>query len=108
MQEVVMEDSQVAALSAQLVKRIGQRRFDAWFKSEAQLCIEASCLTIRAASHFVLEWLRKNLAEDIRACWQGLIGQTGTVEYDVRAVAVENGAPTPPSIKPNGRAKVRE
>src|SRR4051794_5598268 len=49
-QEVVMEDLQVAAMSAQLAERIGRRRFDLWFKSEAQLSVEASCLAIRAAS----------------------------------------------------------
>src|SRR3954469_6053640 len=82
--EVVMEDSQVAAaLSAELAQRLGPQRFELWFNTQAQLCVEASCLTIRAASSFVLEWLRKNLADDIRACWEGIAGTGCTVEYNI-------------------------
>src|SRR4051794_15692090 len=103
-----MEDLQVAAMSAQLAERIGRRRFDLWFKSEAQLSVEASCLTIRAASQFVLEWLRKHLGEDIRACWQGIVGQFGSVVFDVGAVCAEE-RPAPSASAPvfvhNGRAE---
>ena len=43
-QEVVMEDSQVAAaLSSQLAERIGAQRFELWFSSQAQLCVRAGC-----------------------------------------------------------------
>ena len=64
-QEVVMEDSQVAAaLSAELTRRIGSQRFELWFKTQSQQCIEGNCLTIRAANAFVLDWLKKNLADD--------------------------------------------
>lgn len=81
-----MEDSQVAAaLSAQLAERIGAQRFDLWFNSQAQLCVRATALTIRAASAFVRDWLRTNFAEDIRVCWEALVGSAGTVEFDLDA-----------------------
>jgi chromosomal replication initiator protein len=81
-----MEDSQVAAaLSAELTRRIGPQRFELWFKTQSQHCIEGNCLTIRAASTFVLEWLRKNLADDVRASWEAVAGPDGTVVYDVVA-----------------------
>src|SRR3954465_3389608 len=70
-----MEDLQVAVMSAQLAERIGRRRFDLWFKSEAQLSVEATCLTIRAASQFVLEWLRRHLGGGIWGCWAGVWGR---------------------------------
>jgi chromosomal replication initiator protein len=79
-----MEDSQfAAALSFQLAERIGAERFDLWFGSQAQLCIEATRLTIRAASEFVRDWLRKNLVDDICACWQAIAGHAATVEFSV-------------------------
>ena len=57
-----MEDSQVAAaLSAELTRRIGPQRFELWFKTQSQQCVEGNCLTIRAANAFVLDWLKKNL-----------------------------------------------
>src|SRR4051794_32506742 len=86
-QEVVMEDSKVAAaLSAELTRRIGSQRFELWFNTQAQLHIEANCLTIRAGSTFVLDWVKKNLADNIRASWEAVVGEDGTVEYDVGAL----------------------
>jgi chromosomal replication initiator protein len=87
-----MEDSQVAAaLSFQLAERIGAQRYELWFGSQAQLCIDATRLTIRAASEFVRDWLRKNLADDIRACWQAIVGHAATVEF-----AVDQSQPSAP------------
>jgi chromosomal replication initiator protein len=91
-QEVVMEDSQVAAaLSFRLAERIGSERFELWFGSRAQFCVEATRLTIRAASEFVRDWIRRNLADEIHACWQALVGQAATVEF-----AVETTLAAPP------------
>jgi chromosomal replication initiator protein len=106
-QEVVMEDLQVAAFSAQLAERIGRRRFDLWFKTEAQLSIEASCLTIRAASQFVIEWLRKHLGEDIRRCWDAIIGQSGSVVFDVGAICAKEVPAESKAVGQNERAKKR-
>jgi len=79
-----MEDSRIAAaLSAKLVERIGAQRFDLWFGAQTQLCIAATSLTIRAASTFVRDWLRKNFSEDLRICWEALVGHLGTIEFDV-------------------------
>ena len=38
-----MEDSKVAAaLSAELTRRIGPQRFELWFKTQSQQCIEGT------------------------------------------------------------------
>jgi chromosomal replication initiator protein len=90
-----MEDSQVAAaLSSQLAERIGADRFELWFGSQAHLCIEATQLTIRAASEFVRDWIRRNLADDIRSCWHALVGHAATVEF---AVETTMAAPARPA-----------
>jgi chromosomal replication initiator protein len=90
-QEVVMEDSQVAAaLSTQLAERIGAQRFDLWFGTQAELCVRGLSLTIRAASTFVRDWLRTHFADDIRACWETLVGGTGTVAFDLRAAKADD------------------
>ncbi len=79
-----MEDSCIAAsLSSQLAERIGAQRFELWFGPQTRLCTEATCLTIHAASEFVRDWLRTNLAEDIRAVWRAIVGQAATVEFAV-------------------------
>ena len=84
-----MEDSQVAAaLSAELTRRIGLQRFELWLKTQSQQLVVGNCLTIRAASSFVLEWLKKNLADDVRASWEAVAGQDAAVAYEI-GVAVE-------------------
>jgi chromosomal replication initiator protein len=93
-----MEDSQVvAALSAQLAERIGRKRFDLWFTSQAQLCARDQCLTIRAASTFVRDWLKAYFADEIRACWEAMVGVAGAVEFVVDATLT-------PSQEVNGAA----
>jgi chromosomal replication initiator protein len=82
--EVVMEDSQIAAaLAAQLAEKIGPQRFDLWFASQTRLSSEAACLTIHVANDFVRNWLRINFAHDVRACWEQIVGPSGTVEFAV-------------------------
>lgn len=79
-----MEDSQVvAALSKQLAQRIGMKRYAVWFGPQTRLCVGAECLTIRSANTFVRDWLRKNYADDIRACWENVAGRALPVEFDV-------------------------
>jgi chromosomal replication initiator protein len=78
-----MEDSRVAALSTQLNLHLGAQRYELWFNNQARLCIDGDCLTIRTARPFVRDWLRKNLASDIRSCWEAVIGHAGTVEFDL-------------------------
>jgi chromosomal replication initiator protein len=90
-----MEDSQVAAaLSAELTRRIGPQRFELWFKTQSQQFVVGNCLTIRAASGFVLEWLKKNLADDVRASWEAVAGQDAVVVYEIGATIGKcNGKP---------------
>jgi chromosomal replication initiator protein len=79
-----MEDSQVAgALCAGLAERIGQDRFDLWFGAQTQLCVDERRLTVRATNAFVRDWLKRHFAEDIRACWEAIVGGPLPVEYDV-------------------------
>jgi chromosomal replication initiator protein len=92
-----MEDSQVvAALSAQLAERIGPKRFELWFTTQARLCVRDLSLTIHAASSFVRDWLRAYFADEIRACWEAMVGGAGTVEFDVDATMSPAAVTTPP------------
>lgn len=103
-----MEDSQVAAaLSAELTRRIGPQRFELWFKTQSQQFVVGNSLTIRAASGFVLEWLKKNLADDVRASWEAVAGQDAAVVYEIGA-AVEkcNGKMTGKNVASDDKTGV--
>jgi chromosomal replication initiator protein len=104
-QEVVMEDSQVAAaLSAQLEQRIGRQRFELWFTTQAQLRAHDSCLTVRAASPFVRDWLRKHFADDVRACWEEIVGLAGRVEFDLDETIAQPCRSSAAAVAPNCHA----
>jgi chromosomal replication initiator protein len=89
-----MEDAKIAAaLRAELEARIGRERYQLWFAAQAQLCIEAGRLTVRAASSFVRDWLRQNFADDLAACVRAIACGPLTVEFDVEASPADCGLP---------------
>jgi chromosomal replication initiator protein len=95
-----MEDSQVAAaLSTQLAERIGAQRFELWFNSQTELCVRGVSLIVRAASTFVRDWLRTNFADDIRACWEAMVGTAGTIEFSLATAAAPAREATDGSAK---------
>ena len=82
-----MEDSQIAgALCAELAERIGAERFDLWFGAQTRLCVDERRLTVRATNAFVRDWLKKHFAEDIRACWETVVGGSLPIEFDIEPV----------------------
>jgi chromosomal replication initiator protein len=86
-----MEDLQMAAaLSRELAQRIGAERFALWFGAETRLCIVARRLTVRTASTFARDWLRMNLADDIRTCLEAVAGCSLPVEFEVDAALAES------------------
>lgn len=85
-----MEDSQIAAsLQAELAARIGAQRYELWFGPHTHLIVAAGRLTIRAATSFVRDWLRKHFASDVRACCRAILGRELPVEYEVDASLAE-------------------
>jgi chromosomal replication initiator protein len=73
----------VAALSSQLAKRLGAKRFELWFGPPTQLSIDGTGLTLRGPSTFHCECLRKYFADEIRECWNAVLGGSGTVHFEV-------------------------
>jgi chromosomal replication initiator protein len=95
-----MEDSQVvAALSKLLAQRIGMKRYAVAFGPQTRLCVAAGCLTIRAANVFVRDWLRRNYADDIRACWESVTGRSQVVEFDVDGTLVHSREEPPKCVE---------
>jgi chromosomal replication initiator protein len=79
-----MDDAQfVAALAKELTSRIGPERYEIWFASQATMHLEAGRLTVRAATTFARDWLRRHFASDLAACGQSITGQPIAVEFDV-------------------------
>ena len=100
-----MEDSQIAAaLSRRLAERIGAERFALWFGSHTRLCVGTRSLRVCATNAFVRDWLRKHLADDIRACWQAVSGCSLPVEFEVED-AVPIGRQAAPACGEQGGSR---
>jgi len=59
-------------------------------------------LTIRAANAFVLDWLKQNLAEDVRASWAAVAGQDAAVAYEVGAAVEKCNGKVTAEVVANG------
>jgi len=83
-----MEDCQIAAaLTAQLAARIGPQRFALWFGPQTKLQVGSRGLTIRVASAFMRDCLRRHFAQDISECWSAVGGTHSPIEYEVDETA---------------------
>lgn len=91
-----MEDPQiVAVLSANLADRIGALRYELWFGPSTRICVTPKGLTILSASAFVRDWLRTNFADDIRACWEAIVGEPLPIAFEVDETVNCAEAPVP-------------
>src|SRR5262245_14500014 len=100
-QEVVMEDSKVAAaLLAELARRIGPQRYELWFAKQARVHVDASGLTVRMTNAFIRDLVIKNLGDEIRASWEAVGGHGRPIEF------AADGAVQPSNGHVNGQAKV--
>jgi chromosomal replication initiator protein len=87
-----MDDRQLAtALRSELATRLGSERYELWFASQSALRVQAGRLTVRAASTFLCDWLRRSFADDLRTCWQAVAGRQEAIEFEV-AETLANGA----------------
>ncbi|MCI0492808.1 MAG: DnaA/Hda family protein [Planctomycetes bacterium] len=85
---MVTEDCQVAAVRAKLADRIGLQRYGLWFGSQTELSIEADCVTVRVASAFVRDCLRKYFADDVRSSSQAVVGRDLSIEFEIEPALV--------------------
>lgn len=84
-----MEDTQIAAaLSAHLADRLGDQRYELWFGDATRFCVTSTCLKIIAANDFACRWLRTNFADDIRECWDAIVGRPVLIAFEVDATVV--------------------
>jgi chromosomal replication initiator protein len=96
-----MEDSQIeGALRAGLAERIGQERFDLWIGAQTRLCVDGGRLKVQAANAFVRDWLKKNLADEIRACWEEIVGCPLPIEFEIDSSQATLSALPEKQLKP--------
>jgi len=73
----------VTNLRAALAESLGQQSFELWFGAHTELAIDGCTLTIRVASDFFHDWLRRNFRAKIEACAAAVLGEGAAVRFVV-------------------------
>jgi chromosomal replication initiator protein len=74
-----------------LVRQIGERQFDHWFREKTRLAIEPGELVVYAANPFLQKWLQKQHRAALVQAARSLIGPSACVRFDVDATLAIQG-----------------
>lgn len=95
----------VTNLRAALAESLGQQSFELWFGAHTELAIDGCTLTVRVASDFFHDWLRRNFRAKIEACAAAVLGEGSAVQFVVdKALAKPHDAQQCSQVKDNGQA----
>jgi chromosomal replication initiator protein len=71
----------VAALGHALCQRIGEPRYDLWFKKTTTFRWEPGLLTVGVPNRFYQEWLQNTFAADVQTAAETVLGEKLTVRF---------------------------
>ena len=71
----------VAALGQSLCQRIGEPRYDLWFKNKTKFTLEDNRLVVGVPNLFYQEWLHKTFAEEVRHVALTVLGEQLDVDF---------------------------
>jgi chromosomal replication initiator protein len=71
----------VAALGHALCQRIGEPRYDLWFKNTTTFRWEPGLLTVGVPNRFYQEWLQNTFAADVQSTAETVLGEKLTVRF---------------------------
>ncbi|OAI41054.1 chromosome replication initiation protein [Planctomycetaceae bacterium SCGC AG-212-D15] len=75
----------VAELGHAIARRIGEPRYQFWFRNHTKFRWDDDILTVGAPNRFFQEWLESKFAEDVRAAALGVLGRPMEVRFVIDA-----------------------
>src|SRR5689334_15711970 len=69
------ETEVTTALEHALRQRVGEPRFDLWFRNRTKLSWRDGQLTVGVPNHFYQEWLKRTFADDLAAAAGDVLGR---------------------------------
>jgi chromosomal replication initiator protein len=75
------EHEVVAALGEAICRRVGEPRYDLWFRSKTKLAWDDGQITVGVPNHFYQEWMQKTFAGDVRAAAAEVAGMPVAVGF---------------------------
>ncbi|MCA9093573.1 MAG: hypothetical protein KDA68_08815, partial [Planctomycetaceae bacterium] len=70
---------------SELVKTIGQRRYDHWFYQKTRFTVAGEELLIEVGSLFLLNWLQRKFRPALMSCATAVLGPSATLRFEVCA-----------------------
>lgn len=112
-------DDVVAALEHALCQRIGEARYDLWFRAKTKINLEPGRLRVGVPNRFFQDWLQKTFATDMAAAAEEIAGEALDVAFEIdpqlfqaarqrEAVETVAGAPVVLEVAAVGAAKTPE
>ena len=107
----------VAALGQAIAQRIGDKRYETWFKGNTRFTLEDGLLTVGVPNHHFQEFLEKRFANEVRAAAGEACGQPTEVRFSIHPqlfqalrqaqAEVKHREPTPPP-RPHAKPATRQ
>ncbi|MCC6421792.1 MAG: chromosome replication initiation protein, partial [Gemmataceae bacterium] len=98
----------VAALEAEISRRIGEPRYNLWFVNKTKFGWEGDRLVVRVPNPFHQQWLQTTFADDVCAAAREVIGRPVQVRFAIdaeppAAACRDDAAPSAAAEPPRGR-----
>jgi chromosomal replication initiator protein len=72
-----------AALGEAIRQRVGEPRYNLWFRSKTKLNLEGGELVVGVPNHFYQEWMQKTFASEVRAAAAEAVGLAVAVRFAI-------------------------
>jgi chromosomal replication initiator protein len=79
-------DSAERPLFDELLRQVGPRNFEHWFREKTRLTAADDELTVGVGSPFLLSWMQKHFRAELSATAQALLGPSARVRFEVDAL----------------------
>ncbi|MBI2826523.1 MAG: chromosomal replication initiator protein DnaA [Planctomycetia bacterium] len=91
----------VSALQVALADRVGSKRYEMWFGTNARIALVDDCLTVSVPSQFYQDWLRNNFRRDIENSCQATLGRDVPVTFEIDERLATPAPKGPPPDSPS-------
>jgi len=73
----------VVQLSERIAEKVGNQRYNVWFRDTTRFTFADGCLRVSAPNHFVSDWIERHFAEEIGEAAREATGQSYDLSFSI-------------------------